>query len=125
MTQKLLYYLPKGYKNMDLKGYIYPIIYSSIINSSQIMDKAQMSIDWWMDKEGVVYTYKGIFLNYKKEWNIAICNDMDGAREYYAKGNKLVSERQIIAYDFTHVEFKKKHKSTWGKRSEGNHKIVS
>ena len=34
--------------------------------------------------------YSGI----KKEWNPAICNDMDGAREYYTKQNKLVRERQ-------------------------------
>ena len=31
----------------------------------------------------------------KKEWSVAICNDMDGARECNAKWNKSVRERQI------------------------------
>ena len=41
---------------------------------------------------------------------------MDGARVYYVKRNKLVSERQI-PYDFTHiVEFKKQNKERVGER---------
>ena len=34
--------------------------------------------------------------------NLAICNNMDGVREYYAKQNKSVRKSQI-PYDFTHV----------------------
>ena len=34
-----------------------PNVHSSIINNSQIMERAQRSIDWWMDKEDVyIYT---------------------------------------------------------------------
>ena len=40
--------LSKGYKNTYMKGHMHPNVYSSIINSSQIMERAQMSIDWWM-----------------------------------------------------------------------------
>ena len=47
-------YLSKGYKNTDLKGYMHPDVYSSIINNSQIKGRAQMS-NWWMDKEDVGY----------------------------------------------------------------------
>ena len=39
--------------------------------------------------------YDGIWLSYQKEWNLAICNDMDGSKGYYAKQNKSVRERQI------------------------------
>ena len=38
-------YLPKGYKNTDLKGHMHPNVYSSIINKSQTMERAQMSIN--------------------------------------------------------------------------------
>ena len=38
-------YLPKGYTNTDLKGYMYPNIYGSTIDNSQSMERAQMSID--------------------------------------------------------------------------------
>ena len=32
--------------------------------------------------------YNRILLSHKKEWNLAICNDMDGPREFYAKWNE-------------------------------------
>ena len=38
-------YLPQGYKNTDLKGHMYSKVYISTINNSQIMERAQMSID--------------------------------------------------------------------------------
>ena len=38
-----------------------------------------------MDKEDVVYICNGILLSHKKEWNIAICNNMDGPKEYHTK----------------------------------------
>ena len=44
-----------------------------------------MSTDRWMDKENVVYVYNGILLGHKKEWNNAICSNMDGPRDYHTK----------------------------------------
>jgi len=31
------------------------------------------------------HIYNGILLNHKKEWNNAICNNMDGPRVYHTK----------------------------------------
>ena len=73
---------------------MHPYFYCSI-NDSQIMEAAQMSTDRGMDK-GVVYTHNGILLSYKKEWNLAICNNMDGAREYNAKWNKSEKDKYHI-----------------------------
>ena len=42
---------------------------------------------------------------------------MDGAREYYAKWNKSVKERQKPC-DFTSVEFKKQNKWVKGEKRE-------
>ena len=68
--------------------------------------KQEVSIDRWMDREDVVciyiythtyihtyihvytHTHNGILLSYKKEWNIAICNNIDGPREYHTKWSK-------------------------------------
>ena len=58
-------YVSKGYKNADLKEHMHPNIYSITINNSQIMQRAQMSTDCWMDKE-VVYVHNGIYLGIKK-----------------------------------------------------------
>ena len=38
-------YLFERYKNADLKGYMHPNVYSSAIDNSQKVERAQMSID--------------------------------------------------------------------------------
>ena len=59
----------------------------STIDNSQSMERAQMSIAGRMDKEDAVYIYNGVWLGNQKEWNLAICNYMDGTGRYYAKWN--------------------------------------
>ena len=59
--------LSKGYKNADSKGHMYLNVYSSVLNNSQIMERSQMFIDWWMDKEDMVYIYNGILFSNEKE----------------------------------------------------------
>ena len=67
--------------------HMHPNVYSSTIDNSQSMERAQMSIDGWMDKEDVVYIYNGALLGNQKEWNLAICNYVDGTGGCYAKWN--------------------------------------
>ena len=47
----------------------------------------------------MVHIYNGILLSYKKEWNIAICSNIDGPRDYHTKSDR---ERQI-SYDITYM----------------------
>ena len=52
-----------------------------------------------MDKEDVVFIYNEILLlSYKKEWNSAICNNMDGPRGYYALWNKSNRKQVTLCY---------------------------
>ena len=60
-----------------------------------------MSIDRWMDKEGAVYIHNGIPFSHKKEWNNAICSNMDGPSDYHTKWSNSDRERQI--YDITYM----------------------
>ena len=46
--------------------------------------------------------YNGILLSHKKEWNNAICSNMDGLRDYHNKQSKSVRERQI-PYDMSYM----------------------
>ena len=89
-------HLSTGYRCAVSKGHMHRSVYRSTINNSQSMERAQMSIDGWMDKEDVVYTYNGVLLGNQKEWNLAICNYVDGT------GTGLIQERQI-SYDFSHM----------------------
>ena len=53
MTHALLGIYPE-YKNTNLKGYMHPYAYCSIIYNSQDMEATQVSKDKWMNKDDVV-----------------------------------------------------------------------
>ena len=55
-----------------------------------------------MDQENVVYTNNGISFSHKKGRNLAICDNTDGPRGYYAKLNKSDRKWQVL-YNFTYV----------------------
>ena len=38
-----------------------------------------------MDKEEEIYIYRGILLSHKDDGNLAICDNVDGPRKYYAR----------------------------------------
>ena len=46
--------------------------------------------------------YSGISLSHKKEWNNAICSNMDGPRDDHSKWSKLDRRRQI-SYDIAYL----------------------
>ena len=48
------------------------------------------------------HTHAGILLSHKKEWNHAICSNMDGPRDYHTKQSKWERERQIL-YDIIYM----------------------
>ena len=54
-----------------------------------------------MDKENVVYLYSGILLSHKKEWNNAICSNMNGPRDYHTKWGK--PDKDKISYGISYV----------------------
>ena len=55
-----------------------------------------------MDKEDVVRICNGILLSHKKEWNDAICSNMDGAVDDLSKSGNLETERHI-SQDITYM----------------------
>ena len=61
-----------------------------------------MSINRWMDKESMVHIYTGILLIYKKEWNCAICRDVDGPRDCQSKVRKR--KTNTVSVQFSSVQ---------------------
>ena len=64
-----------------------------------------MSINRWVEKDVVcvcVCVCNGILLSHKKEWNDAICSNMDGPRDYHTKWSKSDREKQT-PYDVTYM----------------------
>ena len=60
-------YLSKGYRCAVSKGHMHPHVYSSTINNNQSMERAQMSIDEWMDE-----WIKKMWYIYTMEYSLAI-----------------------------------------------------
>ena len=54
----------------------------------------------------MVHIYNGILLSHKKEWNNAICGNMDGPGGYHTKWSKSDRERQY--HDITYMQNLKK-----------------
>ena len=68
-----------------LKRCMHPSVHWSAVYNSQDMEATWMSIDRGMDKEDVPHIYNGI-LAIKKEWNKAICSNMERPRECDTSG---------------------------------------
>ena len=60
----------------------------------------RIGVSWIAGRFFIIY--HGSPLSHKKEWNLAICDNMDGPRGYYAKWNKSDRETQI-PYDFAYT----------------------
>ena len=114
-------YLPQRYTWSDPKGHMHPNVHSSNVQNSQTVERAQLSIDIWMNKEDAVHIYNGILPRHQRGWNLAICNDVDGTRGYYAKQIMSVRERQT-PHDFTHM-LKLRNKTEEHRGREGKNKV--
>ena len=79
-------YLPQGYKSrlVDSKWDTQPSVCSNVINNSQTVDTAQMSIEWWMGRDDVVNIPTATSLSHQKRWNEAIYNDVGEVERTYA-----------------------------------------
>ena len=49
-----------------------------------------------MDKEDVAPTYNGILLGHKKDWNNAICSNINGPRGYHIKWSQREKEKDLL-----------------------------
>ena len=67
-----------------------------IIHKQQSVETIQMSIDWWLDKLNMDYTYIGILFSLKKEDNSNIGLNMEKPWVNYAEGN--VSHKNMIIH---------------------------
>ena len=68
--------------------------HSGIIHNSQKVETTQMYINWWTDKQNVVYPYNGykvvvytytMYNSHKKEWSADACYNIDEPWKHYAK----------------------------------------
>ena len=76
------------WENHDWKRHMYSSVQCSTIYSSYGVEATWMSINRWMDKEAVVYIYREILLNHKKEHIWISSNEVDEPSTYYTEWMK-------------------------------------
>ena len=69
-----------------------------------VSNEIHSKTDGWVKEmcKYCIHIYNGILLSHKKEWNHAICSNMDATRDYHTKWSKSERERQI-PYDITYM----------------------
>ena len=60
------------------------------------------------------YIYNGILLSHKKEWNNAICSNMDGPRDCHNEWSKSDREGQI-SHNITYM---------WNLKKSGTNELI-
>jgi len=61
-------------------------------------------INWWMDKQIMLYPYNGILFSVEKEENSDTGYNMDASWRHYAKSSKPDTEEQVL-YDSTSMRY--------------------
>ena len=64
-----------------------------------------MPINRWMDKEDTVHKYNGVLLSHQKEWNNAICSNMDKSGDYHP--SEVSQTKTNIIWYYLYVVCKK------------------
>ena len=85
-------------ENHNSKRYMHPNVHCSTTIAKTWKQPKCPSTEDWIKKLWYIYTM-GYYSAIKKEWNNAICSNMDGPRDYHTKSDR---ERQI-SYDITHM----------------------
>ena len=91
------------------KGHMHPHVYSSTIDNSQSLERAQMSIDGWMDKEDGVYIYTMEYYSAIKN------NEILPFATTWMEGNMLseISQRKTqIVWRHSYEDFKRQNRWT-------------
>ena len=58
--------------------------------------KCSLTEEWI--KRWYIHQYDRILLSHKKEWNNAICSNMDGPTDYHTKGSKSHKDKYMVSF---------------------------
>ena len=119
-------------QNYNSKRYMHPRVHCRTIHNGQDNETTKTSISRCMDKEDVAYTHThthththtGILFSHKKEWNDAICSNMDGPRDHYTKWSKSGRERQIWVHLYMKSKIWHKWIYPWNRLTDIENKLV-
>ena len=66
-------YTTKRSENICSDKNFYMNVHYNVVHNSQKVETTQMSINWWMDKQNMVYPYNMILFGLKQDWITDSC----------------------------------------------------
>ena len=66
-------YTTKRSENICSDKNFYMNVHYNVVHNSQKVETTQMSINWWMDKQNMVYPYNMILFSLKQDWITDSC----------------------------------------------------
>ena len=66
-------YTTKRSENICSDKNFYMNVHYNVVHNSQKVETTQMSINWWMDKQNMVYPYNMILSGLKQDWITDSC----------------------------------------------------
>ena len=98
---------PKKTKTSICKDICTPMFIEALFTIAKIWKQPKYpTIDEWIKKMWYIYTME-YYSAIKKEWNNAICSNMDGPRDCHTEWSKSHREREI-SYDTAYMRNLKK-----------------
>ena len=99
----LLGIYPKTTKTLIWKDTCIPMFIAALFIITKIWKQPKCTpTEEWLKKRCHIHTHThtyifyGILLSHQKEWNFAICNNIDGLGRYYAKWNKSDKDKYCM-----------------------------
>ena len=90
-----------------------PMFIASLLTVAKTWKPKCPSTDEWVMK--MLYMCNGILLSHEKEWNNALCSNMDGPRDYHAKWSKLKKRKINTIWYHLQVESNIQWTYLWNK----------
>ena len=91
-------YVTRKGQNCNSKGSYTSLFLAALITIAKTWKQSKCpSPDEWTKKIWCMwYTYNEILLGHKREWNIVICSNMDGPRDYYTEWSQIEKHKHYM-----------------------------
>ena len=89
----------KAASQRDICTSIFLAVHSNIICNHQNVKATQVSNYGWIEKQNVVYTYRGILFILKKKGESDTCFSMNESWKHYAKWNSQSPKDKRLLYE--------------------------
>ena len=102
-TMLLIIYAQKKWKHLSTQELVRKY-WEQHYSDSQKVEKTQVFVSGWMNKENVLYPYNRVVFSHEKEWSACICCSKDDPWKRYSKCKKPDAEDRV-SYGSTYLKY--------------------